>query len=62
MSDTTLIDPVLIYAILVLPLGAAMLALLLVAMIGTQAWRRIPVEVTVFTVVLALAALPHLLW
>jgi hypothetical protein len=58
----TLIDPWVIQAVIWFPLGVAMLSLLLVAMVGTQAWRRVPVEVTVAAVVLAIVALPHLLW
>ncbi len=58
----TLIEPWVIYALVWIPVGAAMLALLLVAMVGTQSWRRIPVEVLVFVVILAIAALPQVIW
>lgn len=58
----TLIEPWVIYALIWIPVAAAMLALLLVAMVGTQSWRRIPVEVLVFVVILAIAALPQVIW
>lgn len=57
-----IIDPWVVYTIIGLPLGVAVLSLLAVAVVGTGAWRRVPVPLVAAVVVLLVVMVPHWLW